>query len=115
MMNFFSQITLGIHWKWISQNIKILVVAAVKHALIFVMDFLKTFKIEANFNDWLCQFIYAVLCVVNTLGSFSELSAVKKRKLQVIIDMFAFIATEGKLGGTHTSLIIDTSDSKPFA
>lgn len=100
----------------VTKRLKLLVVPSVTHSLILGMDFLQLFKIEANFSNLSYTMPESSLCIVNTLESFSDLTESQKSELNTVINCFATIAPEDKLGHTHLlQHEIDTGDAKPIS
>ncbi|KAJ8974621.1 hypothetical protein NQ317_010772 [Molorchus minor] len=66
--------------------------------------------------DWTYTSQTSELCAINTIQSFSELSATQKIELKNVINMFEKIGPTDKLGRTHLiTHSIDTGDIHPMS
>nr|CAI5851281.1 unnamed protein product [Callosobruchus analis] len=106
--NFIVPITLGN----MTKDVQIWVIPSINYSLVLGIDFLKTFKIHANFPD---NHYQMSVCVVNTICPAENLNPQQKAKLSEVIDLFKSIGPTDRLGRTHLlTHHIDTGQAKPF-
>lgn len=100
----------------ISRYMKVLVIPSVVHELILGIDFLKIFKIKADFDNLTFDAKINSSCnVINSILDKNDLSDTQQSQLDNIIDLYKSIDSSDKLGLTSViSHSIDTGDAKPI-
>lgn len=114
--DYLGYVMLNVTLNNITKMIKILVIPSVQHKLILGIDFLKIFKITANFANYCYDVkIKDEVLVVNTLQSNEDLTSVQQQKLSSLIDSFKEISPSNRIGRTHIlEHSINTGTAKPI-
>lgn len=116
IQDYLGYVNLPITLNNISREIKVLIIPSVVHELILGVDFLRLFKIKADFDNLTFNIKINNFCnTISSILNVEDLSNEQHNQLNNVITLYKTIDSKDRLGLTNVvSHSIDTGDSKPI-
>ena len=115
IQDYLGYVNLPITLSNICRYIKVLIIPSVVQELILGVDFLKLFKIKANFDTSTFSTNINNCCTISSISDINDLTEKQHQQLNETINLYKSIDSSDKLGLTNViSHSIDTNDAKPI-